>query len=280
MSARRIHTRNSFIEAQLDTVSIAARSLLPIIARDMWLSEATAPQGTPERQRQRALDLLANWNGEMNEHLPEPLIFAAWMRELQMRLIRDDLGPLAQQFTALNPVFLERVFRDANGASIWCDIRPSNMVETCEDMARISLDNALLFLEETYGPDLETWQWGTAHEAQHTHQALGQSNLFSWIVNIHQPTSGGDFTLQRGMTSGNMPDPFTNIHAAGYRGVYDFSDPDSSVFIIATGQSGHPLSRHYDDLGALWRRGEYIPMTLDIDLARAGNIGITTLQPN
>ena len=69
------------------------------------------------------------------------------------------------------------------------------------------------------------------------------------------------------------------LHAAGYRGVYDFADPDSSVFITATGQSGHPLSRYYDNLGELWRRGEYIPMSLDDELAAAGNIGVTILRP-
>ena len=35
----------------------------------------------------------------------------------------------------------------------------------------------------------------------------------------------------------------------------------------------------YDDLGELWRRGEYIPMTLDPELARAGSTGITKLLP-
>ena len=55
--------------------------------------------------------------------------------------------------------------------------------------------------------------------------------------------------------------------------------PDSSVYVISTGQSGHPLSRHYDDLGELWRRGEYVPMSLDETLARAGATGITTLRP-
>ena len=66
---------------------------------------------------------------------------------------------------------------------------------------------------------------------------------------------------------------------AGYRGVYDLADPDSSVFVISTGQSGHPLSRHYDDLSELWRRGEYVGMSLDPDLARAGATGVTTLLP-
>jgi len=39
------------------------------------------------------------------------------------------------------------------------------------------------------------------------------------------------------------------------------------------------MSRHYDDLGELWRRGEYIPMSLDPELARAGAVGITHLEP-
>jgi penicillin G amidase len=55
--------------------------------------------------------------------------------------------------------------------------------------------------------------------------------------------------------------------------VHDFADPDSSVIVIATGQSGHPVSRHYDDMAGRWRRGEYVPMSLDPELARAGAIG-------
>lgn len=279
MDVREVHTRDSFIEAQLDTVSPAARSLLPLVARDLWLTGEPAAPGTPERRRQQALDFLADWNGEMNEHRPEPLIFAAWMRQLQHRLIRDDIGPLADEFWQVEPVFLERVYRDIGGASVWCDVRPSTADETCTDIARLALDEALQSLSESYGDNVESWRWGDAHEAVHEHAVLGETRLFSWIVNIRQATSGGDFTLNRGATPGDGPEPFINIHGAGYRGVYDFADPDSSVFITSTGQSGHPLSRHYDDLGDLWRRGEYVPMTLDPDLARAGNLGITILTP-
>ncbi|MEJ6394871.1 penicillin acylase family protein [Gymnodinialimonas sp. 2305UL16-5] len=279
MEAREVHTRDSFIEAQLDTVSAAARNLLPLVARDLWFTGEPAAPGTPERRRQRALSLLADWNGEMNQHLPEPLIFASWMRHLQQRLIRDDIGPLADEFWQVEPVFIERVFRDIDGASVWCDLRASTLVENCTDAARFALDAALQELTETYGNDLESWRWGAAHEALHEHPVLGETRLFSWIVNIRQATSGGDFTLNRGAAPGTGPEPYLNTHAAGYRGVYDFADPDSSVFVIATGQSGHPLSRHYDDLGELWRRGEYVPMTLDPELARAGNLGITVLTP-
>ncbi len=279
MQSREVHTRDSFIEAQLDTVSFTARSLLPLIGADLWFTGASAPEGTPVRQREIALSLLAEWNGEMNEHLPEPLIYAAWLRALQIRLIADELGPLASEFKHVEPLFIERVYRDIDGASVWCDVRQSAPVETCTDMARLALDDALIWISENYGSALESLRWGDAHQATHDHPVLGQVPVLRYFVNIRQSTSGGDNTLLRGRTSGEGPDPFQNVHGAGYRGVYDFADPDSSVFITATGQSGHFLSRYYDDQAQLWRRGEYIPMSLDIDLARAAAVGVTTLIP-
>lgn len=279
MQMREVHTRDSFIEAQLDTVSVTAQSLLSLVAADLWFTGSAAPEGTRMRQRQRALDLLANWNGEMNEHLPEPLIYAAWLRALQDRLIRDEIGPLADEFTHVEPLFIERVYRDVDGAGVWCDVIQSAPVETCTDMARLALDDALVWIEERYGSQIEALRWGDAHQATHDHPALGEVPLLRYFVNIRQSTSGGDHTLLRGRTLGKGDDPFLNVHGAGYRGVYDFADPDSSVFVTSTGQSGHFLSRHYDDLGELWRRGEYIPMSLDENLARAAAVGVTVLQP-
>ena len=279
MKTREVHTRESFIEAQLDTVSFTARSLLPLVGADLWFTGAPAADGTSERFRQLALDMLAEWNGEMNEHLPEPLIYMAWMRALQDRMIRDDLGPMADEFTHIEPALIERVFRDVEGASVWCDIIQSAAIETCPELARIALDEALLRLKERHGDAMESWRWGDEHQATHDHPVLGAVPILKYFVNLRQSTSGDDNTLQRGRTKGTEPDPFLNVHGAGYRGVYDFADPDSSVFITATGQSGHPLSRYYDDLGELWRRGEYIPMSLDPDLARAAAVGVTQLVP-
>lgn len=279
MQSREVHTRDSFIEAQLDTVSFTARSLLPLIGADLWYTGASAPEGTQERQRQIALNLLAEWNGEMNEHLPEPLIYAAWVRALQIRLIADELGPLAAEYKHVEPLFIERVYRDIDGASAWCNVRQSAPTETCTDMARMALDDALIWISEKYGGSLESLRWGDAHQATHDHPVLGSVPVLRFFVNIRQSTSGGDNTLLRGRTSGEGPDPFQNVHGAGYRGVYDFADPDSSVFITATGQSGHFLSRYYDDQAQLWRRGEYIPMSLDLDLAHAAAVGVTTLIP-
>ena len=122
MEMRKVHTRESLIEAQLDTVSFTAQSLLPLIGKELWFMGEAGERGTLAWQRTTALSLLADWNGEMNEHLPEPLIYSAWLRAIQTRLIRDELGPLAEEFTHVEPLFIERVYRDIEGASVWCDV--------------------------------------------------------------------------------------------------------------------------------------------------------------
>ena len=279
MQNRAVHTRESFIETQLDTVSPTARSLLPLIGSELWYSQPMGEPGSSQRLRFDAISMLASWNGEMNEHLPEPLIYSAWIKFLQKNLIEDELGPISVRFTSINPIFIEKVFRDIEGASVWCDIKHSSKRETCPEIAKKSLDDAILWLKEKYAKNLNALRWGDAHEAFHRNETLGNVPILKYLVNIRQSTSGGDNTLMRGKSLGIGDEPFLNIHSAIYRGVYDFADPDSSVFIISTGQSGHFLSRHYDDLGDLWRRGEYVPMSLDPQLARGASIGITTIFP-
>jgi penicillin G amidase len=60
MQAREVHTRDSFIEAQLDTVSVgphapAADRREPVVHR-----RGPAPAGTPERLRQRRSNFSPN----------------------------------------------------------------------------------------------------------------------------------------------------------------------------------------------------------------------------
>lgn len=280
LALREIHSRDSFIDAQLDTVSPAARALLPLVGANLWFTGEPAAPGTPERQRQDALALLAEWDGNMGEHLPEPLIYSAWMRRLQERLTHDELGGLATELAGrLRPAFIERVFRNTDGAAAWCDVVQSAPVEDCATIARQALDAALIDLSDRFGPEVESWRWGDAHVARHDHPALGRMPVLNWVVSLVQSTSGDGSSIARAPVLGAEENPWAAVAGAGYRGVYDLADPDSSVFVIATGQSGHPLSRHYDDLSERWRRGEYVTMSLDPTLARAGARGITVLSP-
>lgn len=215
----------------------------------------------------------------MDEERPEPLIYATWMRALQAQLNSDELGGVAEAFIHPNPIFLERVLQNIDGAAIWCDDAATDRVESCVDAVGTALDIALDRIVERHGPELAALRWGDVHQATHDHQVLGQLPIIGRFVNIHQSTSGGDNTLLRGLTRGTGDEPLQNMHGALYRAVIDMADPETSVFVISTGKSGHPLSRHYRDLGRLWRTGDYVPMTLDIASVERSTINIRRLVP-
>ncbi len=271
------HSRDGFAALQSDSVSEMARAVLPLIARDLWWREGTP--AIEDDKRRRALELLAEWNGEMDRHGPEPLIFMEWVRALTRRLAADELGALYEVFNGPHPLFVERVFADIEGAAIWCDVNKTPERETCAQAASVALDDALARLVRDYGSNVDGWRWGAEHVAVHRHTPFGYVSPLDIFFNIENETSGGDNTLLRGQTKGSGPYPFRNIHAAGLRVVYDFADLDNSLMIISTGQSGHPFSNYYDHLADVWARGGMIPMSMQDDDARAGALGIIELTP-
>lgn len=277
LSSRAFHSRDTFVALQNDAVSEMARSVLPLIARDLWWRGQAPEPADP--QRARALTLLANWTGEMDQHSPEPLIFSAWMLALTRRLAADELGPLFPEIEGPQPLFVERVFRNIDGAGVWCDVDKTPQLESCADISQSALDDALAALTADWGSNIDGWRWGAAHVAEQAHAPFGYYGPLGLIFSIRNETSGGNYTLLRGLSPGRGDRPFQNVHAAGLRVVYDFADLDRSVMMISTGESGHPFSRWYDHLATLWARGDTIPMSMDDADARTGSVGTMALRP-
>ena len=63
-------------------------------ARHAGQREAAA-EGTPERLRQKALALLAKWNGEENEHLPCPGDLGIWMADAPSAVLGGEVPAAA-----------------------------------------------------------------------------------------------------------------------------------------------------------------------------------------
>ena len=56
-----------------------------------------------------------------------------------------------------------------------------------------------------------------------------------------QPSGGEKETVKAGVFDlADTARPFAQNHGAGYRAVYDLADPERSVFVVSTGQSGNP----------------------------------------
>ena len=278
MDYRDVYTLESLMEIQTDTVSYTARSLLGLIANDLWYEGEIGPSGSSKFSRQSILKKLSTWNGNMNSSLIEPFVYNTWATMLQKRIIQDELGMLYDQYSIYQPLFLERVFKNINNASDWCDINQTFKIENCNQLAKDSLNDTLTYLRKKYGNNIENWKWGKYNKAVHFHNPLGTQKFLHWFFNISHNVSGGTHTLNSNKTKYSKDGKVIASHGSVFKGIYDMGDPNSSLYIISTGQSGHFLSRHYDDLSRLSKEGNYIPMSLDPIATKAGSLGVTRIN--
>lgn len=218
---------------QLDSISLLARASLPLL-RGLGV-EGLAAVGR---------DLLANWDGDMAAELPQPLIWHAWQR----RFLALVLGENGVPESAGSPEFLAFLLRGE--APRWC--RPD-----CTALAGRALADAMAQLAAGYGPDPATWRWGVAHPAVFEHPLLRFVPGLGALTRLALPSAGDGQTVLRASPG---PD-FTNVHGAGLRLVADMGSADGLLAVIATGQSGHPLSAHWGDLLPLWRDGTMLRLT-------------------
>jgi penicillin amidase len=237
---------------QLDVLSTRTRDLLPV------LLGASVPAGGREAE---VLGELRAWDGGMAPDRPEPLVFTAWLRAMGRLVWADELGSLADQFAPRGDVLAHLVTR----RPAWCDdTGTAGRVESCAERSGEALAAALADLAARYGDDRGRWRWGDAHPAVLGHRPLEEVPWLRRLFSLRAPVGGDGATVNvapavaRPLTD----EPFASAHGASYRGLYDLADPDGgSRFVAATGQSGHPLSRHYRDMTELWRAGGDVPMS-------------------
>ena len=231
---------------QQDPLSLGADELLPRLLE-------TAPASPRGRE---ALALLAAWDRRMDRDRAAPLIFYAWIRELNRRLFADDLGPVFDDFQRPKMDLLAKALAEAQ---VWCDDIGTPAREDCAGQAAQALEDGLDLLETRFGEPLDRLRWGAAHIARFRHPILSRVPYFDSLFGYEVETDGGNYTLNKAgaRASGPLETLFEDFHGPGYRAVYDLADLDRSRLMIATGQSGNPFSPHYGNLATRWRDGIY-----------------------
>jgi penicillin amidase len=248
---------------QADQVSLAARDLLPFLAR-------VAP--ADERARQ-ALTLIAHWDGAMDRDRPEPLIFEAFLAALQRDMLTEKTGLSFADKGQFDATALIALLRDHPA---WCDA-PGKPDPDCRGMLTRAFGEALALLVERDGADMSQWTWGREHVTLLTHAVYSQIPLLAAASDLSRPSGGDYYTLDRGGGGAAPADkPFARTQGGGFRAIYDLADPDRSRFAIATGESGYIFSAHYRDLAQLWFDMKSIPLKgSEDDLKRAGALTLT-----
>lgn len=256
-------------EAMLaDTVSLAARDLLPLMLDGVRAENAETAE---------VLARLRRWDHRMDRNAAEPLVFVTWLSELHRSLYADELGPLYDELWNMRPSVVKRMLTDRPA---WCDDVTTDATEDCADAIGRALAATLALLGDGDGGTPADLRWGDAHVAPLEHQLFGRVPLVRDLLSNAVETDGGHFTVNRGGFYGAGGErPFAHTHGAGFRAVYDLSDLENSRFVIATGQSGHPLSRHWGDMVETWASGGHFRIAGDPAALAADGAGTLTLRP-
>jgi penicillin amidase len=197
----------------------------------------------------------------------EPLIFNAWMRALRRDALRHLFGDDAQTLPAAGREAPALVLAIAANDP-WPCTRYA-----CRAAMERTLSEALSALRARFGNRMEAWRWGDAHRAAFENPVWRSVPLLSRWVGFATEADGDNFTVNRATPRGAELDGFPVVHGAGLRAIYDLADLDASRFMIAPGQSGHPMSAHWGDLAAAWADGALLRLDGErMVLARSGRV--------
>jgi len=243
MSATPRHSLSSMQAVQNDVLSLGAQALLPTVLK--------AQPG--HALGERAMRLLAAFDGQMHAHSAAALILNVWADEMTRALLVPHLG--AERFQGL---YGKRHFRLAlegilaRDDKFWCGDAG------CAPQVNSAMDRALKRISAQLGQDMSRWRWGNWHPAISSHKPFGKVPVLKTLFDVRVESAGDLFTVNVGQYWANdKTEPFANRHAASMRAVYDLGPAGDSVFIYQTGQSGHVFSPRSANMALEWSQGRY-----------------------
>ncbi|SMC04167.1 penicillin amidase [Sulfobacillus thermosulfidooxidans DSM 9293] len=117
-------------------------------------------------------------------------------------------------------------------------------------------------LHRHFGATPQQWAWGRAHKARLFHPFADVKILAPLFARQLLPMPGDLYSpLQSAFAlDPHLPWPRTVAFMPSYREILDVASPVESIGVHLTGQSGHPLSSHYDNLIVPYLLGQYFPI--------------------
>jgi penicillin amidase len=271
LTATPTHDRASFRAIQMDTVSIAARELLPRLLE-------TEP--ADDRQKE-ALALLAGWNHDMAADSAPAAVYQLWCLHVAKNVLKPRLGPeLYSHYFGVREwtnTFQYQVLPNllAYPTAEWFG---EDGTEARDQLLRSALDAALDEITGLLGPEMAGWRWGDLHRVRFAGQLAMFPELTELFTGGDAPIGGDEQTIQQGLFEPDS-DSYHAVVIPSWRQIIDLSDFDASVGTHTVGQSGNPASPHFRDLFPLWIRGEHHPLPFTRAAVEAAAEGTLTLVP-
>ena len=263
----------STTQAQLDTLSIPWREM-----RDVVLM--VVPSTT---EAQQALETLAEWDGDVEVDSVGATVFEFFLKEMVQRVAmakapRSWEWAIGRSETPVHSLTLLSGRRVGHLVNLlrnrpdgWSDVSLPNLIDE-------SLAAAIAELRSRYGADPSSWRWGHIRPIALKHP-VGRSRWLAPVYNLPPVPCPGD-TNTVFQTGADPRNPGAGpLVCPSMRMVLDVGNWDENMFVLPGGQSGNPLSPHYDDQFNLWVQGTGITIPWSPEAVDEVSVSTLTLSP-
>ena len=212
-----------------------------------------------------ALEILKKWSGSNNIQDVAPTIYNKWISCYLKNTFQDELGK--DDFKAfLATHIMKQVIegQSKNENSLWWDnIGTKNKRESKTDILILSFKESIVALENQLGTNESNWTWGKVHTLEHQHPIGKIAALRSFFDVGPFEESGTNEVINNMLFFYNEDGKYEVKGGPSTRRVIDFSDIENSVSILPTGQSGNPMSLHYNDQARMYNNGKFRKMKIN-----------------
>lgn len=228
---------------QMDKMNLQAREFVPLFIKELG--------DTSDKKVKEALAILDNWDYIDDAEETAPLIFNLWTREIQDVLFEDDIpAETLDLFGGKRQAVDELIRRAVTG-------KPGPWVEENGGL-KVVLESALVRvldkLEDSFGTNMEKWEWGDYHQVYFPHPLSSVSPLNLLFNNSSRtPVGGSTVTVQ----AAAFKEDGTVNHGGSWRFVIDMDDVNNGYHLVGPGQSGHVLNNWYHNQLDPWVDGIY-----------------------
>mgnify|MGYP002639450409 CR=1 FL=1 len=259
---------------QLDNISEKDTMLVQLILKEADISKVSSLGPTYAM----AINQLRDWNGDTETNSIGATIFSNVIYHVLHNILADEIDDISdERFIGSFLVRSKMASLIKNKNSPWFDNNKTETIETRRQIFTVSLEEAFESMINQLGDDVSTWNWGRVHTLTHVHP-IGREEPLDIIFNVGPfAKAGGNDVIDKEGYRYNKEGIFDVVDGPAMRMIVDFADPDHSLSIIPTGQSGNIMSPHYSDQSYMFNNGDY--RILNLDRSEMGSKKVLILSP-